>query len=355
MGCIMKAYREWRLCGNTDWLRSIWPRVRKALEFCWVEGGWDADRDGVMEGCQHNTMDVEYFGPNPQMGTWYLGALLAAEQMAVAVGEESFAGECRELFLKGSKWLDANLFNGEYYEQHIRPAVSEEAIHTGLRVNMGARDVTHPDLQLGSACLVDQLVGGYMARVCGLEPVLDLDNVRQTLSSIMRYNFRENFHDHFNNSRSYVLNDEAAMLMATYPRGNRPESPFPYFNEVMTGFEYTAATHMIYEGMEEEGLTAIRAIRNRYDGRRRSPFNEAECGHHYARAMAAWTGLLAWTGFQYDAENATMTFAPREGTFFWSNGSAFGQVDIRRTDDGWQTNLRVIEGALPRGLRVSVS
>ena len=63
------------------------------MEFCWIEGGWDADQDGVMEGCQHNTMDVEYYGPNPQMQAWYLGALKAVEKMAVHMGEKEFANE----------------------------------------------------------------------------------------------------------------------------------------------------------------------------------------------------------------------------------------------------------------------
>ena len=129
--------------------------------------------------------------------------------------------------------------------------------------------------------------------------------------------------------------------MATYPRGGRPESPFPYFNEVMTGFEYCAATHMLYEGMAEDGLTAIRAIRARYDGRRRSPFDEAECGHHYARAMAAWTGLLAWSGFQYDGTTATMSFG-LSGNWFWSTGQAYGTVDIGLE----QARIEVLGGTL---------
>src|SRR5690606_15400237 len=100
--------------------------------FAWLPGGWDADQDGVMEGCQHNTMDVEYFGPNPQMATWYLGALRAAEAMASALGESDFAAKCRDLFNRGRVWVDANLFNGEYYEHHIRPANSWRDVRPGL-------------------------------------------------------------------------------------------------------------------------------------------------------------------------------------------------------------------------------
>jgi hypothetical protein len=188
---------------------------------------------------------------------------------------------------------------------------------------------------------VDQLVGQYLAHVCGLGYLLDRNHVSRTLAAIMEHNFREELYGHFNNMRSYALNDEAALLMASYPRGGRPESPFPYFNEVMTGFEYCAGTHMLYENMTEEGLTIIRAIRARYDGRRRSPFNEAECGHHYARAMAAWTGLLAWTGFQYDATEASMSFG-RAGSWFWSTGDAWGTIDIAAD----QATLRVLHGRL---------
>jgi uncharacterized protein (DUF608 family) len=346
MGCIMKAYRDWRLCGDDAWLRKLWPRVRKALEFCWVPGGWDADRDGVMEGCQHNTMDVEYYGPNAQMGTWYLGALRAAEEMARHLGETNFADTCRKLFENGSRWLDANLFNGEYYEQEIRPADSAEAIHPALMLSMGSKDVTNPDLQLGPACLIDQLVGQYMAHVCGLGYLLKPEHVRKTLDSIVRYNRLDQFYDHFNNMRTYVLNDESAMLMATYPHGGRPESPFPYFNEVMTGFEYCAATHMLYEGMTDEGLRAIADIRARYDGARRNPFDEAECGHHYARAMAAWSGILALTGFQFDACTGTMRFDCGEGTWFWSNGAAWGTCELRNSTGRATATLRVLHGTL---------
>ena len=88
MGTVMQAYREWLISGDDDWLRTIWPRAKKALEFAWRY--WDADRDGVMEGMQHNTYDIEFYGPNTMMGSLYLGALRAGEEMARAVDEPTF-------------------------------------------------------------------------------------------------------------------------------------------------------------------------------------------------------------------------------------------------------------------------
>jgi len=346
MGCLMKLHRDWQLSGDDALLRTLWPKARKALEFCWIEGGWDADRDGVMEGCQHNTMDVEYFGPNPQMGGWYLGALRAAEEMARYLGEGNFADECRRLFDCGSRWMDANLFNGEYYEHEIRPPAGAEAIAPGLLLGMGAGDLSAPDLQLGAGCLVDQLVGQFQAHVCGLGYLLDRTNVRKTLRAIMAHNFRQGFHDHFNHLRSYVLGDESALLMATYPRGRRPKRPFPYFNEVMTGFEYAAAVHMLYEGQTANGLRCLEAIRARYDGRKRSPFDEAECGHHYARAMASWAAVPALTGFRYSGVEQSMEFAAQEGTHFWSTGYAWGTCRQKRLKNGVKVELQVRHGTL---------
>ncbi|MFX5374160.1 GH116 family glycosyl hydrolase, partial [Acinetobacter baumannii] len=80
---------------------------KRMLEFAWQPGSWDADRDGVMENAQHNTYDIEFFGPNPMTGVWYLAALRAGEAMAQAVGDAEFAAECRCLFKQGSAWLDA--------------------------------------------------------------------------------------------------------------------------------------------------------------------------------------------------------------------------------------------------------
>jgi uncharacterized protein (DUF608 family) len=184
IGCIVKVYREWQLCGDDEWLRRLWPAVRRSLEFCWIPGGWDADQDGVMEGCQHNTMDVEYYGPNPQMGAWYLAALRAAEEMSRTLGDGDFAVRCRQLFDSGRTWMDTHLFNGEYYEHEVRPPRREADVAPELSLGAGAADATNPDYQLASGCLVDQLIGQLLAHVCDLGYLLKPQHVRRTLRSI---------------------------------------------------------------------------------------------------------------------------------------------------------------------------
>ena len=293
MQCVVKAYECWRRTGDGAWLRRLWPRIRRAVAFCWTEGGWDADRDGVMEGCQHNTMDVEYYGPNPQMEFLYLAALRAAAEMAVAADDAGFAATCRGLAARGSEWTEAHLFNGDYYEHEIRPP--KGPIARGLRhSSMGAKDLSDPDYQLGAGCLIDQLLGDYAARAVGLGPVADPAHARRTLATILARNRKAPDDDGFNPMRSYALKGETSLRMAWYPEGRLPRSPFPYYRETMTGFEYVVAALLAWNGEKAAAEEVVRNIRDRYDGRRRNPFDEAECGHHYARALAAWTVMKAF-------------------------------------------------------------
>jgi len=349
MGCLVKLHREWRLSGDTAWLRRLWPHAKRALAFAWLPGSWDADQDGVMEGCQHNTMDVEYFGPNPQMASWYLGALRAMEAMAAALGDLDFAAHCRDLHQRGRTWVDTNLFNGEYYEHHIKPAKSWADVRPGLAVGSGAKDPAHPEFQLGAGCLIDQLAGQVNAHFERLGHILKPVHQRTALQAVLTHNRRRHFHGHFNPMRSYALGDDSAVLMASYPRGRRPAKPFPYSTEVMTGFEYCLAIHLLQEGRTRDGLHVVRDIRNRYDGRKRNPFDEAECGHHYARAMASWGLIDAYTGFHYSALTRTLTLSATTHAvqWPWAVGGASGTIELRPQRKTVRITLAVTTGKLP--------
>jgi non-lysosomal glucosylceramidase len=329
MGTILKVYREWQLSGDDNFLQKTWPGVKKALAFAWIEGGWDADKDGVMEGCQHNTMDIEYFGPNPEIEFWYLGALKAAAKMAEYLKDLEFQKTCSMLFEKGSRWTDQHLFNGEFYIQQIRPIQDKALIAHGLMAGMGATNLKNPDFQIGEGCLVDQLVGQNMAWICGLGYLADSAHIKKTLQSIWKYNHVISFGDQFNNMRSYALGDESGLMLTSYPDPTkRPAVPLSYGFEAWTGLEYTAATAMIYEGMNEEALKIISDTRNRYDGYKRNPFNEEECGNHYARAMASWSAIIAFSNFNYSAVEKDFSITAKRGNYFWSNGYSWGNATV---------------------------
>lgn len=329
MGQILHAYLDWRLSGDTEWLGGLWPRIRRAVEFAWIPGGWDADRDGVMEGVQHNTYDVEFYGPNPLCGIYYLGGLRAAEEMARAVGDSASAAEYRRVFETGRRWVDANLFNGEYYVQHVR-GVAKDRIAPALRSEMGSEDTDHPQYQMGQGCLADQLIGQYLADVAGLGPLVAPANIRRTLESVYRYNYRRTLANHQCVERTYALNDEAAVVVCDYGKAERPRIPFPYYAEAgWTGIEYLVASHMLFTGMTREGLELYRSARLRFDGEKRNPWNEPECGHHYARAMSAWSGVLAMGGFRYHGGEQAVEIQARPGhRCFWATGTGWGAFQV---------------------------
>jgi uncharacterized protein (DUF608 family) len=349
MGQIMHAYLDWRLSGDNAWLSAIWPRVRQAIAFAWVSNGWDPQKSGVTTGVQNNTYDVAFFGPNPLCSIYYLGALRAGEEMARAAGDDASAQQYKSLFEQGRQWIEANLFNGEFFIQQIR-RYSLDQIHPSLRIGANGFNPEDPQFQLGAGCLIDQLMGQYLASVMQLGPLISPDHVRAALHSIYRYNYKRTLVDHDNVERTFALNDEAAMVICDYGTAPRPRIPFPYFAEVMTGFEHATAALMIASGMVNEGIECIGNIRARYDGEKRNPWDEAECGHHYARAMASWSSVVLLSGFDYDGRHGAIKALPPSynGSFrsFWSNGTGWGVFSCKRDGAATHFDLQVMTGTL---------
>lgn len=349
MGQIIHAWLDWKISGDDALLRSTWPRAKKALEFAWVPGGWDANRDGVMEGVQHNTYDVEFYGPNPMCGIYYLGALRAAEEMARAAGDPASAQTCRSLFDNGSRWIDANLFTGEFYVQKIR-GFRKDQIAANLRSDMGSENTEAPEYQVGGGCLADQLIGQYLVEIGGMTPLVSADNIRATLRSIYKYNYRPTLADHDNVERTYALNDEAAVIVCDYGKAARPAIPFPYYAEAWTGQEYLVAALMMNWGMVQEGVECVENIRSRYDGEKRNPWDEPECGHHYARAMSSWSTFVALSGFLYDGAAAAVVAAPKipgdNFQCFWSTGTGWGTYSLDRQGAATVLTIDVLAGTL---------
>ncbi|MFB3828734.1 MAG: GH116 family glycosyl hydrolase [Bryobacteraceae bacterium] len=321
MGCILKLYREWRLGAGDEWLRRLWPHAKKALEFAWTQ--WDRDRDGIMEAEQHNTYDVRFRGPNTMVGSIYLAALAAAARMAAHLGDPG-ASRYEELFRRGSGALDAALWNGRYYIQK-------------------SGDNQH--WQFGEGCLSDQLLGQWFAATLDLGYVLPREHVREALRSVMRHNFQDELRGVPSGQRIYALNDERGLVVCTWPDGNRPPVPFGYCDEVWTGVEYQVAAHLVYEGMTREALRIVKAVRDRHDGERRNPWDESECGHHYARALSSWSLLTAYSGFACSAPERALRFhpaTPGDFTCLFATGAAWGAY-IQR---GGAVSLKVEGGEL---------
>src|SRR5499427_6592087 len=335
LGGIMKVFREWQISGDGDWLKKMYPLAKRSLDYCIRT--WDPDHRGGLFEPHHNTYDIEFWGPDGMCTTIYLGALSSLAQMARATGHGEDAGVYEELARKCARFLDEQLFNGEYYQQKVEYADLRDQSFSKLvsAVDENSSEMQRllrregPKYQYATGCLSDGVIGAWMATMYGIETPLTRSNVRSTLQAIFRHNFKTDLSQHANAQRpGYAMGHEPGLLLCSWPRGNKPTLPFVYSDEVWTGIEYQVASHLIAEGFVPEGLTIVKAMRSRYDGRARNPWNEYECGNYYARAMASYALIGALSGFRYSAASKTLWLGPklsqRPFKTFFSTASGFG-------------------------------
>jgi hypothetical protein len=327
-GSILRALREHQMSADSTFLKRTWPNIKRAMEWLIRK---DGDGDGLIQGNQHNTLDTDWFGPVAWLSGLYLSALLAAANMAEEVGDEPFAVKCRQIFDRGQKNLTEQLFDGEYFINKPDPA--------------------HLDaINSGTGCEIDQVFGQSWAFQIGLPRVFPERQTMSALKSLWRYNFTPDvgpYRKRYQPGRWYAMPGEAGLLMCTFPRadwdylqakGKGPDWAAGYFNECMNGFEYQAAGHMIWEGLVTEGLAVTRAVHDRYHPSRRNPWNEIECGDHYARSMASYGVFLAACGFEYHGPKGHLGFSPRVFDAQRDSGTAAFKSAFT-TAEGWGSVL----------------
>ena len=301
-GYVLRALREHQMSADDKFLRRLWPKIKLAMEWLIKK---DANNDGLIESNQHNTLDTDWFGKVAWLSGLYLAALAAAAQMADEIGEAEFATQCRKILAAGQKNFADQLFDGEYFSNKVDPK--------------------HLDaINSGTGCEIDQVFGQSWAFQIGLPRVLPQKESVTSLKSLWRYNFSPDvgpYRAMNKPGRWYAMPGEAGFLMCSFPRRDwdfkqasghgKPDWAAGYFNECMNGFEHQVAGHMIWEGMVMEGLAVERAVHDRYHASRRNPWNEIECGDHYARSMASYGVYLAACGFENHAPKQHLGFAPK--------------------------------------------
>lgn len=336
LGGIMKLYRDWKIMGNSEWMKTIFPYAVISLDYC--ISTWDPKHKGYLEEPHHNTYDIEFWGPDGMCTSFYLGALTAIKEMSKYLNKPTELYD--SLLIKGKKFIENELFDGEYFIQKIiweglnapNPvdvqsfggSYSEEAI--SLLKKEG------PKYQYGKGCLSDGILGMWMASVCLLPEIIDNDKVKSHLTSVHKYNLKTTLQDHENPQRpTYACGVDGGTLLCSWPKGGALSLPFVYSNEVWTGIEYQVASHLMFKGEVEKGLEIVRACRNRYDGSVRNPFNEYECGHWYARAMASYGMIQGLTGVYFDAVEKSLYIDSKIGDFksFICTETGFGTICLK--------------------------
>lgn len=344
LGTILESYREYLTSSHKSWLDKYWPKVKGAMDY--VIKTWDAEEDGVLSGRQWNTLDEALSGSSSWLGSLYLAALEASEKMAAVEGDSVSAQRYSAIRGRGMKTQDETLFNGEYYIQIP-----------------GAE----PIKDYNDGCHIDQVLGQWWANQLGLGRVYPHDRVQTALKSLMKYNFKAAFRGITQVPRQFVADEDAGMQMITWPKGGRPapEHQMYYADEVMSGFEYSAAAEMIHEGLLEEGFTIYKAAHDRYDGCLRTglvgndngnwgytgnPFGDDECGKYYARAMSMWGALIACQGFIYDGPAGLIGFKPvwkpDDHVSFFTSAEGYGLFTQKRASGKQTDRIEVRHGKL---------
>ncbi len=354
LGGIMKVFRDWQISGDLVWLKKMYPLAKRSLDYCIRT--WDPDHQGGLFEPHHNTYDIEFWGPDGMCTSIYLGALSALTEMARAVGQDQDAAFYDDLAHRCARYMEEHLFNGEYFQQNVQylglrntsfaTMVAQVDEHSSEMQRLLKRE--GPKYQYGNGCLSDGVIGAWMARMYGIDTPLARKNVQKTLQAIFQHNFKMDLSQHANAQRpGYAMGHEPGLLLCTWPLGGKPTLPFVYSDEVWTGIEYQVASHLIAEGFVKEGLTIVKALRSRYDGRIRNPWNEYECGNYYARAMSSYALLGALSGFRYSAVHRTLWFGPqlaiRPFKTFFSTASGFGTIEL----GGTSLRIQLLEGTLP--------
>ena len=335
MGSVIKAYREWKISGDDIWLEEAWPTIKKVLEYAWHPENphkWDLDKDGILEGRQHHTLDMELFGPSSWLEGFYLLALKLGAEMAEFMGESDSAKEYLSLYENGRKFMKDELFNGEYFIQKIDitdKSITDKFDASNVYWNDEKKQIKY---QIANGSIIDQMLAQWHSYVLGSGQIFDKEQMNTALDSMMKYNFIPSMRNFANPWRIFCLNDEAGTIMCGYPEHiEKPMIPVPYCEENMTGFEYAFAGLLFAAGKIEEGLKVVKSVRDRYDGEKRNPWNEIECGSNYARTMASFSFLPIFSGFEFDLSSGHVGFAPIEdGEYFkclFSLGTGWGYFE----------------------------
>jgi len=333
-GGIMKMYREWRISGDTQWLESYWDKMIISLEYCIRT--WDKKEEGVLREPHHNTYDVEFWGADGMCTSFYLGALKAISIMGKELGHDIARYEA--LYEKGRTYMETVLWNGEYFYQ-ITDWKGLEA--TFDPKGDPIQEEEGPKYQYGTGCISDGVCGAWLAQQCGLGDILEPEKVKSHLLSVYKYNYRKDLSGHANPQRpSYALGEEGGLLVCSWPYGGKPTLAFGYADEVWTGVEYQVASHLASFGYTKEAEEIVATLRARYNGEKRNPYDEYECGHWYARSLASYSFLYTYTGVSYDA--VTKTLYAKKGNYkvFLSTAAGYGVV----TADGEDVRMEVVSG-----------
>ena len=264
LGGIMKLYRDWQISGDTAWLKRMYPLAKRSLDY------------GI------RTWDPGSRGALVRAAPQYLRHRVLGRRTACAPASTSAR------FRRWRRWrrLSARASDAEFYARSraasarsTSTSISSTANTTSRRCNSRtcatrrSRSLSRTSTSKSSE--MQQLLKreGPEVSVRTRMPFRRRDRRMDgehlwhryaarakersiaTLQAIFKHNFKTDLSQHANAQRpGYAMGREPGLLLCSWPRGSKPTLPFVYSDEVWTGIEYQVASHLIQEGLVDEGL-----------------------------------------------------------------------------------------------------
>ncbi|WP_187273947.1 GH116 family glycosyl-hydrolase [Paenibacillus sp. N3.4] len=345
-GVVLSAYRDYLQSSDPSWLNTYWTKIKGAMDYVIIHH--DPNGNGILQGGALTTLDAGSPTMNSWLGSMYLAAVNASAHLAKAAGDTVAEAKYNSIYSLGRTNQETMLWNGQYYDEK----------------SQGGSGATN---FIGNGSEIDMLLGQWWSTQLGLGDIYDPAHMTLALKNLYKNNFYDNFINYTHQYRTYVEPNDAGLVMATWPGNDRPSNSIMYFDEVMSGFEYSAAATMIQRGLLDEGLNVVNAASNRYDGRLRNqpymsfgecgigdgtgnPFGDDECGQWYGRTLSSWSLLLALQGFNYDAPHQAIGFAPtwqpNDHKSFFTAANGYGTFNQKRDNNGQSDSINVASGTL---------
>ncbi len=297
---VVRSYLIHKMMSDNGFLESNYVNIKLAMEY--LINTNDDNHDGILTGWQHNTLDSDWNGKVAWLSGYYQTALRAASQMASEYGDKEFAKHCISIAKKGSKLMERDLFNGDYFFQLPEGG---DAKTVGIQ----------------NGCEYSQLLGQSQAYQVGLGEIFDSEKVAKALDALWRYNFTTDvgpYRERYPAGRWYAMPGEGGLIACTWPNGGQEalqnDNPrfAAYNHESQNGYEYATTSLMMWHNEPYRALAHTRIMEdNRYDGAKRNPYCEIEWGLHYARSMASYGLFTAVCGFDYHGPSGILKFAPK--------------------------------------------
>jgi len=223
---VLMIWRDYALTGAKDeeFLRYSFAAVKQAMEHL---KQYDTDGDGLIEngGFPDQTYDDWIAsGESAYTGSLYLAALRATARMAEKLGDQATAAQYDALEERAANAYIKKLWTGTYFRYAVKGQDTD-------------------------AVMGEQLAGQWYAGLTGLGDLVPKAMRKSALKKVYETNVKKFAHG------------EMGVINGIGPEGNLLHTN-PQLEEVWTGATFAIASHMIEEGLTNEGFATAKGVNN---------------------------------------------------------------------------------------------